>query len=312
MNSTRNFQALNSSKAPWCPRSIIHDEYIAVDYFFAVLSVVLNVLTCPLIIPLNTLVIIAVKTKPSLQTMHNMLLACLAGTDLMVGIVQPAYIAKDILLTDGISLYVYCAFYRGLHIATLCLPLISLFHLVLIAIERYVAMKYSLRYDSIVTEFRITVAVALSWLIGVVYFIARIPGIRVAPAFLLFIFVMVSLLVIIFCHISVYLVSRRHTRQIKSEQVSIVAKTKFLEERKALKTTTFILGGVFLFYLPSILTGLLMQGFPGSLAKRISVSSMSLTASSFLLNSLYNPIIYCWRNTAMRQAVKKLLKKQEN
>ena len=46
MNVTNSSQALNSSKAPWCPRSIIDDEYIAVDYFFAVLSVVLNVLTC--------------------------------------------------------------------------------------------------------------------------------------------------------------------------------------------------------------------------------------------------------------------------
>ena len=314
MNSSNYSQTLRSSTALSCKgsRSIIDDDYIAVDYFFAVLSIVLNVLTCPPIILLNTLIIIAVKTKPRLQTMHNILLACLAGTDPMVGIFQPVFITKDILLVDGRALSVYCAFLQTVQTATLCLCLTSLFHLALIAIERYVAMKYSLRYESIVTEFRLTVAVALSCFIGTFYCIAWIPGIRVAPVISLFIFVMVSLLVIIFCHISVYLVSRRHMKQIKSEQVSTEAKTKILEERKALRTTTIIFVGVFMSYLPSILGRLVLQGFPAdSLAKRISFSSMPLTASCFLFNSLYNPIFYCWRNTTMRQAVKQLLRKQE-
>ena len=156
MNATNHSQALNSSKTGGCSSSIIDDEYTAIDYFFAVLSILLNVLICPPIILLNTLIIIAVKTKPSLQTMHNILLACLAGTDLAVGIAQPAFIAKDILLTVGTSSSsIYCTLSDILQTATLCLCLVSLFHLVLIAIERYVAMKYSLRYDSIVTEFRL-------------------------------------------------------------------------------------------------------------------------------------------------------------
>jgi len=311
MNATNRSLSLNSSKTGGCSRSIIDDEYIAVDYFFAVLSILLNVLTCPPIILLNTLIIIAVKTKPSLQTMHNILLTCLAGTDLTVGIAQPAFIAKDILLTVGTSSSsIYCTLSDILQTATLCLCLVSLFHLVLIGIERYVAMKYSLRYDSIVTEFRLTVAVVLSWLIPTAYFIARM--IRKARIITLLFFVFVSLLVIIYCHISVYLVSRCHMKQIKSEQVSAEAKREILEERKALKTTTVIFTGVFLSYVPSILTGFLMQRFPGTLAERISLSSMSLTASCFLFNSLYNPIIYCWRNAVMRQAVKKLLKKQQN
>ena len=312
MNVTNSSQALNSSKTPWCPRSIIDDEYIAVDYFFAVLSVVLNVLTCPLIILLNTLIIIAIKTKPRLQTMHNLLLACLAGTDLVVGLVQPIFIAKDILLMDGRRTSVYCTFYQIIQTFTIYICIVSLFHLALIGLERYVVMKFSLRYESIVTQNRITVAVVLSWLICMITSVGRMPGIRMVPNVLFVIFVIISLLVIFFCHISVYLVSRRHMIQIQAEQVSTEAKRKFLSERKALKITTIILFGVFLSYLPSIVTGLIMQGFPGSLANRISISSVPLTASCFLFNSLYNPIIYCWRNKEMRQAIKQLLKMQEN
>ena len=88
------------------------------------------------------------------------------------------------------------------------------------------------------------------------------------------------------------------------------AKQKFQEERKANKTTTIILLGVFLSYLPSFISGGMSQGFRGSLAGRIAVSSFPLTASCYLFNSLFNPIIYCLRNTALLDSVKQLLKMQ--
>ena len=311
--STLNYsQPLISSKAVSCHRAIIEDEYVAVDYLIAVLTITLNLLTCPLIVLLNTLVIIAVRTKPSLrQTKHNILLSCMAGTDLAVGILQPAYIAKEILIIrimDGakLSSSVYCTFFQLILVTTTCLCLISLFHLALIAFERYMAMKYSLRYDSIVTELRLTVAAAFSWLTGTVFWALRIPNI--APIWLFSIFVLVSLLVIIFCHVSVYLVSRRHMKQIKCEQVSPEAKRKFIEENKALKTTTIIFCGVLMSYLPIFIGGIVIGRFPSAFAKRLSVSLRPLTASCLLFNSLFNPIIYCWRNKYIRHAVKQLLK----
>ena len=55
----------------------------------------------------------------------------------------------------------------------------------------------------------------------------------------------VSLSVIIYCHIFVYLVTRRRMIQIQAEQVSQDAKLKFLEEKKAAKTTSIIIACVF-------------------------------------------------------------------
>lgn len=319
MNVTNSTQTL--PKAPYCLRStIIDDEYIAMDYFFSVSALALNVLTCPLTILLNTLVIIAVKTKPRLQSKHNILLASLAATDLLVGIAQPVFIVKDIILMIGKQTTALCTFVRIVQTLSVgCFALLSIFHLALIGLERYVAMKFSLQYESIVTETRLAVAVALSWLIPVASTLAKILAIisvkvrsmvRYTPGDVWLVSLVTNLVVIIFCHISVYFVSRRHNKQIMSEQVSAEAKTKFLEDRKAFKTTTIILLGIFLAVLPSIITGILMQVFKGSLAERISVSSIPLTASFFLFNSLYNPIVYCWRNKVMRQAIKRLLTKQ--
>ena len=292
-----------------CFRSILpDDDYAVADDFFSVLAIVLNLLSCPPIILLNALIITAVKTKRRLQTNYNILLASLAGTDLAVGIAaQPAFIVQQIYrLTDG-SPYVLCMIYRTAQVATICLCLVSLFHLVLISVERFMAMKFSLLYGSMVNKLRLTVAVAGSWLIVIVYAITRIaPGIKAIPAQ---IFVIVSLLVISYCHISVYFVCRRHMYQIKSEQASQKASAKFLAERKAWKTTGIIIGVVFACFLPGMLRTLAFQSL---LIRRISTSFYPLTFTCFMLNSLCNPIIYCWRSKEIREALVQLVRRQSS
>ena len=59
-----------------------------------ILALSVNTITCPFIILLNVLVIVAVKKKPTLQSRSNILLACLAGTDALTGLViQPLFVA---------------------------------------------------------------------------------------------------------------------------------------------------------------------------------------------------------------------------
>ena len=56
---------------------------------------IVNLLVSPLTIFLNVLVITAVKTTPQLRNKYNVLLACMAGTDIMtVALAQPLFIAE--------------------------------------------------------------------------------------------------------------------------------------------------------------------------------------------------------------------------
>lgn len=58
---------------------------------------IFNLFVSPVTILLNVLVIIAVKTRPSLRNKYNALLACLAGTDFATGVLgQPLIIAEQI------------------------------------------------------------------------------------------------------------------------------------------------------------------------------------------------------------------------
>ena len=98
---------------------------------------------------LNLLVVVAVKTKPRLQTMYNVLLCASAATGLVVGaVVQPSFIVQEMSLIKGSSLTV-CAAYNKVVFLFLAPCLASLSLLALLSIERYLAMKYSLRYQEI-------------------------------------------------------------------------------------------------------------------------------------------------------------------
>jgi len=292
----------NSVKAVCIP--FPDDEYAV----FTVLSIIINLLTCPLVIFLNALFITAMRKKRRLQTMHNILLASMAGTDLAVGIgSQPVFVSQEIFLVAGGSLSVYCKFFTIQRATTSCLCLLSLLHLALIAVERFVAMKYSLRYDSIVTKFRLTAAVAYCWLIMIFYWVTWLFYKPLIPPPVL---VIACFLLMVYCHLSVYFICRRHVLQIKSEQVSTDATSKFLEERKAWKTTTIIIAGVVVSYSPGIISIIALRNSPFPMLQRLSFSSQPFYFSCFLLNSLLNPIIYCWRIKVIRQAMLQLLRKQ--
>ena len=220
MNDTSNHSVAvsNAVSCDWT----FDDQFV--DNLFSVLSIILNLLTCPLTLLLNTLVIIAVKTKPRLQTMHHLILASMAGTDLAVGIVaQPASIAREISHQTGGSLLMYCNLSTLTMITTTLLSLTSLFHLALISVERLIAMKYSLRYNDIVTKRRLTAAVALCWLFAAINLTIRLTVTRITD-----VFVMIITPMIFYCHFSVYFVCRRHLNQIKSEQTSRQATTLLL------------------------------------------------------------------------------------
>lgn len=301
-SSTEN----SSSITPAADCRIWKEKYDHEDYIFTLFSIILNMLTCPVIVFINSLVIVAVIKKRRLQTTYNMLLACLAATDLTVGVaVQPSFIFGEISLITGSSLDDYCRLYRETVFASLYPSLASLLLLALLSIERFLAMKYSLRYFEIVTKSRLNVAVTFCFTTAAIPAgIRLIASLSKLPTSLTITIACISFLVIIYCQIFVYLVSRRHRNQIQAVQVSQDTERKFLEEAKAVKTTTIIIGFVLFSYFPSIVYQFLERYFGNAL-----LSSKPLILSCILLNSLCNPIIYCWRSSVLRKALVELLRR---
>ena len=144
------------------------EEYHKENYVFTLAAVILNIVTCPMTVCVNLLVIVAVKTKPRLQTMYNLLLCALAATDMVVGaVIQPIYVVGEMSLLTGSSLTEYCTQYTRVALLFLSPCIASLLLLALLSIERYLAMKHSLRYTDIITKGRVATAVITCWVIAV-------------------------------------------------------------------------------------------------------------------------------------------------
>ena len=299
--------ARNTATAVVC--RIWKEEYHLENYVSTLVAIILNIVACPLTICMNLLVIVAVKTKPRLQTMYNFLLCALAATDMVVGaVIQPIYAVDEMSLLTGSSLTEYCTQYHKTVLLVLTPSLASLLLLALLSMERYLAMKYSLRYADIITKGRVATAVITCWVIAVLppvflyLFSHHVLSIMTA------VFIKsVSFAVIAYCHISVFLVTRRHIIRIKSEQVSQDTKKKFLEEKKAAITTSIVVGFVLFSFVPLLVYTLLRPLLPKSYFGNLFISFKPVLQSFVLINSLCNPIIYCWRSSVLRKAFFELL-----
>ena len=187
-------------------------EYFLENTITSLFSIALNLGSCPVIILMNVLIIIAIKTRRRLQSEYNILLACLA---------QPLFIAQEIYFLSRASLLHYCYFSR-LIVSVFLFYVLNpcLIFLAILSTERYIAMKYPLA--SWPTS-RLIGAVICSWLISAISLL-----LFYATAFL-------AIYIIVFCHTKVCFVSRRHMNQIKTQRLPSITKAKFLVERKLWK-----------------------------------------------------------------------------
>ena len=122
-----------------------------------------------IIIILNVLVIIAVKQRKELQKQSNILLSSLAVTDLFVGAINmPLSATVEVLILRQVSFKYICflSFLNGNWIY--CVSLSSLYHLTVIAWERYMAIAKCIDYKVIVTRSRVKKLAIISWIASVI------------------------------------------------------------------------------------------------------------------------------------------------
>ncbi|KAM9306601.1 adenosine receptor A2b-like [Pholidichthys leucotaenia] len=133
--------------------------YMALELLIAGLAVAGNVLVCW-----------SVCINSNLQTVTNFFMVSLAVADIAVGL-----LAIPFAITISVG---FCShFYGCLSIACFVLILTqsSIFSLLAIAMDRYIAINNPLRYSSVVTAWRAKAIIALCWIVAV--------GIGLTPMF---------------------------------------------------------------------------------------------------------------------------------
>ena len=271
-------------------------------------------------IVLNALVIFVVATRRRLQTNTNILLASLAGTDLLTGlIVQPISIAVEIkrILDDG----PFCSLETTFGLLIAQLAFLSLSNLALLSVDRYIAVKYSLRYPGTVTKHRLMASVLLVWALTLVLTVQEIPFTVVDLSESLYqifkdaIFAVMLLgfiAVIIYTNYYIFSETQRQKRRIQTEQVTYEEAKRMKKDKKAANTLAVILAALTLTYLVPIIIGFSMIALANTVNSHSLIKSWCSTF--VLLGSLFNPVIYCWRIKKLRRAFLEILhfREQEN
>ena len=259
-----------------------------------IITIVMNSITSPLTVLLNVLVIMAVIKRPRLQSYPNILLACLAATDVFTGLItQPSFIlCRTFKYLGMIELEtMLCTFhFSSIHALSLC----SCLHLMWITCERLIAIKFTLRYTHLVTTRNIKVAVITFWIVSLISGVTRDLENKSLLAFSLAIYIFCVLSIVI-SYLILYREILRHQKMIKAHQLPQEEVERFAKERKALKTTLIVVGAVVLCFVPVVFA--LVLGALG-----LATSALVAWVATFvMLNSLLNPLIYCGRQEEMRK-----------
>ena len=279
---------------------------------FLIFLIIFNIITFPITAVLNALVMISVKAKSRLRAYRsNVLLAFLALTDFTVGIlVQPTFAAVLIMLLLN-EPRGYCVL-QVLRFANFVVVVSSLFHLVLLSGERYIAMKHPFYYVTLVTDGRLLVASALAWFLSVfqtvlLFLMSKTMFLRGTT-----ISMSVSLAVIFFCHVTVCFETRRHEKQLGAQQTTPKARKEFEKNKKAVKLTSIILAALLLCFIPGNVANIVVSRFAGHVTDEIIFLFAFLSLSLGFLNSLLNPVIYVLRMKQFRVAFIELLFRTES
>ena len=251
----------------------------------------------------NAVAILALRRTLASPKNFKLLLLSMAVSDVGVGLlVQPLYVATNV--SNG-NHHIFTSYLM----ATNFLCAASLFGVIALAADRFLAIHLHLRYHEFVTYNRVVFVVILIWMLSAVIGLLLLWNEWVGFAFVPIISI-VCLVVIAIFYIKIYLVVKYHSEQIAAMQASDGGEINEEMQRNAEKqrkaaVTIFCLYFVLLVcYLPNLILACI--GF----ADEKFAPSHYLSAFNDLLvflNSSLNPLIYCWKMKHVRHAVKNLL-----
>ena len=267
-------------------------------------------LACPFIIVLNTLIIVVVAKNITLQSNTNILFSSMAAADLLVGVVvQPLTILSGaIFFRDHSESGIYCILDAITIVISTGTSMCSIFHLTAIAWQRHAIINLNLiNNQATISRRRIKILASLSWMSAV---ISSIPSAMILNGLnfknatyldtLVFLLVVICWILIAYCYILIYIKTRKIKIEPANQNITQIAKVKM--EKGIAHTTGLLTLVVFLCYAPNLIFPLcyLSSTFCGS-----SYLLWGLTLTQ--LNSLANPVLYCYRSRQLRKATLELL-----
>ena len=278
-------------------------------------ALITSLIASPLIILLSILIIIAVLKNRALQTNANILHASMAVADLLVGAGSlPLSITVDALLLRKHLSTTICGIAFANKIVLCASICSSLYHVTVIAWERYVALTKWMQYNVIVQRHRVKTLAIIAWLLAVftttpvrILIIAGVPfNIYTRILNIILLLPATACMALIgYFYAKVYFGARKRQEQIQFARASShVPWVRNWREIRIANRTLVITIVLFVYYIPSVAVLLFGEAVPF-----LRTSSFFRWSELLIqLSSLVNPILYCLvLNRRVRNVVLRML-----
>ena len=288
---------------------ILLQFYLIFDYFYCVLCFLFS----PVAILGNLLVIRALWKASSISVTLKKLLLSLASSDLAVGLyVQPKLAIIIAIMLDKAAIGNYDFGFVCPYVLTsnvffaYFLSGASFFTIATIALDRLLAVTLHLRYQELVTDKRVDIAIVGLWFSsGIVSFtlIAISNHLYLISA----IIQTLGLLAITVAYLRIYKAVRYHQNQILSQhQIQNGQAMGILREKKSALNAFYIYIITMACYVPTLIADILLVV---DSSEKSYILAYYVAAFVICVNSSLNPFVYCWRYREIRNIVKNTVKK---
>ncbi|XP_078357232.1 adenosine receptor A3-like [Oculina patagonica] len=254
----------------------------------------------------NTMILFALRKCQSLHSPSKALLCSLALTDLFVGlVVLPLYITYNLMIILEMPRH-YCVIAITYGRTSTFIAGVSLENIATIAIDRYLAFHLRSRYRELVTLKRVVCILVFEWILATVW-----SGSWFLNGQNNFIFkaivVFTCCLITSFSYFSYYCGVHRYVAQIRQEQNPSEPAVGFnvVQYKKTVNNMLWINGLLLVCYMPYFLSllAILSMGLNNSTRFALQFSAIAI-----YLNSVLNPVLYCWKIKELREKVIAILR----
>ena len=262
-------------------------------------------------ITLNIVTIIALRKPLTIPRAVKILLLSLAVSDLGVGLlVQPSFITRFVIMIKENTQTLYFEItLKSFYATATFLSCTSLFGVVALTADRFLALHLHLRYQELVTHKRVVAVVISIWIISAILmlFYIWIPN---TVWIILLPVASVCYLTTAFFYFKIYLAVRHHSNQIHVLQARLAQNnegdmTNAARERKVAVGTFYVYLVFLICYLPFTCVWIIFK----SAGQSTTLFQFGLCANTLmLLNSSLNPLIYSWKMRHVRHAIMEILR----